>query len=271
MSVLQTELPSLSGKTCLITGGAGGLGKAIAIAFLKVGSNVVICDINEERVKQTSAELEGMGSLLAKTVDITKLSEVQQLFDEISSKFVKLDILINNAAIMDRFEPVGDVDLELWDRVLAVNLTAPLLLSKLAVQGMLLQEITNGSIINIASGSAKAGWLAGKHLSSAYTASKHGLIGLTKSTAAFYGTKGIRCNALMLGIIGGTNLNDAFKTGVHPEGRQKLGEILSGVRPLPCDVKDLAELCVSLASGPGWNVVNGAVIAVDRGWTSIVG
>ncbi|KAH7461750.1 hypothetical protein FOMA001_g18869 [Fusarium oxysporum f. sp. matthiolae] len=165
MSVLQTESPSLSGKTCLITGGAGGLGKAIAIAFLKVGSNVVICDINEERVKQTSAELEGMGSLLAKTVDITKLSEVQQLFDEISSKFVKLDILINNAAIMDRFEPVGDVDLELWDRVLAVNLTAPLLLSKLAVQGMLLQEITNGSIINIASGSAKAGWLAGKHLS----------------------------------------------------------------------------------------------------------
>ncbi|UZP40188.1 hypothetical protein NXS19_008004 [Fusarium pseudograminearum] len=219
MSVLQTELPSLSGKTCLITGGAGGLGKAIAIAFLKAGSNVVICDINEERVNQTSAELEGMGSLLAKTVDITKLSQVQQLFDDISSKFVKLDILINNAAIMDRFEPVGDVDPELWDRVLAVNLTAPLLLSKLAVQGMLLQENTNGSIINIASGSAKAGWLAG----SAYTASKHGLIGLTKSTAAFYGTKGIRCNALMIGIIGGTNLNDAFQNGVHPEGAKSWG------------------------------------------------
>jgi hypothetical protein len=75
----------------------------------------------------------------------------------------------------------------------------------------------------------------------------------------------------MLGIIGGTNLNDAFRTGVHPEGRQMLGEILSGVRPLPCDVKDVAELCVSLASGPGWNLVNGGVIAVDRGWTSIVG
>ncbi|ESU08488.1 hypothetical protein FGSG_12223 [Fusarium graminearum PH-1] len=76
-----------------------------------------------------------MGSLLAKTVDITKLSEVQQLFDDISSKFVKLDILINNAAIMDRFEPVGDVDPELWDRVLAVNLTAPLLLSKVGIHG----------------------------------------------------------------------------------------------------------------------------------------
>ncbi|KAF9767896.1 hypothetical protein IL306_014875 [Fusarium sp. DS 682] len=163
MSVLQTESDSLAGKTCLITGGAGGLGKAIAIAFLKAGSNVVICDINEERVKQTLTELEGMGSLLAKTIDITSLSEVQQLFDEIYSKFAKLDILINNAAIMDRFEPVGDVDLELWDKVLAVNLTAPLLLSKLAVQGMLQQTSTNGSIINIASGSAKAGWLAGKH------------------------------------------------------------------------------------------------------------
>ncbi|KAH6951287.1 hypothetical protein DER45DRAFT_635279 [Fusarium avenaceum] len=267
MSVFKTESASLAGKTCLITGGAGGLGKAIAIAFLKAGSNVVICDINEKRVKQTSAELQGMGSLLAQTIDITSLSEVQQLFNEISSKFSKLDILINNAAIMDRFEPVGDIDLELWDKVLAVNLTAPLLLSKLAVQGMLRQENPNGSIINIASGSAKAGWLAG----TAYTASKHGLIGLTKSTAAFYGTKGIRCNALMLGIIGGTNLNDAFKTGVHMEGREKLGEILSGVQPLPCDVKDVAELCVSLASGPGWNVVNGGVIAVDHGWTSIVG
>jgi NAD(P)-dependent dehydrogenase (short-subunit alcohol dehydrogenase family) len=163
MSVLQTDLASPAGKTCLITGGGGGLGKAIAFAFLKAGSNVVICDINEERVKQTSAELEGMGSLLAKTVDITNVSQVQKLFDEISSKFAKLDILINNAAIMDRFEPIGDVDLDLWDKVLAVNLTAPLLLSKLAVQGMLQQESTGGSIINIASGSAKAGWLAGKH------------------------------------------------------------------------------------------------------------
>ncbi|KAG5743201.1 hypothetical protein H9Q69_012845 [Fusarium xylarioides] len=267
MSVLQTELPSLAGKTCLITGGAGGLGKAIAVAFLKAGSNVVICDINEERVEQAEAELQGMGSLLAKTVDITSLSQVQQLFHEIYNKFTKLDILINNAAIMDRFEPVGDVNLDLWDKVLTVNLTAPLVLSKLAVQGMLQRESINGSIINIASGSAKAGWLAG----TAYTASKHGLIGLTKSTAAFYGTKGIRCNALMLGIIGGTNLNDAFTAGVHAEGRQKLGEILSGVRPLPCDVKDVAELCVSLASGPGWNVVNGGVIAVDHGWTSTVG
>ncbi|PNP73501.1 hypothetical protein FNYG_13151 [Fusarium nygamai] len=163
MSVHQTDVPPLDGKTCLITGGAGGLGKAIAIAFLNAGTNVVICDINEGRVKQVSADLEGMGTLLAKTIDITSSSQVQELFDDIYSKFAKLDILINNAAIMDRFDPVGDVDLEIWDKVLAVNLTAPLLLSKLAVQGMLQQESTNGSIINIASGSAKAGWLAGKY------------------------------------------------------------------------------------------------------------
>lgn len=96
-------------------------------------------------------------------------------------------------------------------------------------------------------------------------------MGLTKSTAAFYGPKGIRCNALMIGVIGGTHLNEAFRDGCHEEGRQKLGEIFSGVRPQPCKVDDVAGICLSLASGPGWGTVNGALIAVDNGWTSVVG
>ncbi|OLN95515.1 Dihydroanticapsin 7-dehydrogenase 2 [Colletotrichum chlorophyti] len=267
MSPQETQSAGLSGKTCLVTGGAGGLGKAIAAAFLDAGANVVICDNNGERVKKTSAELGGRGSLTAITTDITDQSQVQHLFDHITSNLGALDFLINNAAIMDRFDPVGDVELDLWDKVLAVNLTAPLLLSKLAVRSMLSKADPGGSIINIASGAAKAGWLAG----TAYTASKHGLIGLTKSTAAFYGPKGIRCNALMIGVIGGTHLNEAFRDGCHDEGRQKLGEIFSGVRPQPCKVEDVAGICLSLSTGSGWNTVNGGVIAVDHGWTSVVG
>ncbi|GKT46895.1 3-beta-hydroxycholanate 3-dehydrogenase (NAD(+)) 2 [Colletotrichum spaethianum] len=267
MSSSQAQPVDLSKKTCLVTGGAGGLGRAIAAAFLAAGSNVVICDNNEERIQKAAAELGGAGRLTAVKTDITDQSQVQELFDKIAENFGTLDILVNNAAIMDRFDPVGDVELDLWDKVMAVNLTAPLLLSKLAVRSMLTKPETSGCIINIASGASKAGWLAG----TAYTASKHGLIGLTKSTAAFYGPRGIRCNALMIGIIGGTHLNEAFRNGCHEEGRQKLGEIFSGVKPQPCKVDDVAGICLSLASGPGWNTVNGGLIAVDHGWTSVVG
>ncbi|KAF6842702.1 Dihydroanticapsin 7-dehydrogenase 2 [Colletotrichum musicola] len=269
MASAETQYPGVAGKTCLVTGGAGGLGRAIAVAFLDAGANVVICDNNDERVDKVSAELDnpGKGSFTAVKTNITDESQVQHLFDEIASKYGALDILINNAAIMDRFDPVGDVELQLWDRVMAVNLTAPLLLSKLAVRSMSSKSEPSGCIINMASGAAKAGWLAG----AAYTASKHGLVGLTKSTAAFYGPKGIRCNALVIGVIGGTHLNEAFRDGCHDEGRQKLGQIFSGVPPQPCKVKDVADICLSLAAGPGWSTVNGSLIAVDNGWTSVVG
>lgn len=275
MSTPATQSTALNGKTCLVTGGAGGLGKAIATAFLQAGAHVLVVDVNEERVKQTETDLAGSGpgSLTAFTADITSLEAMEKLFSDIGAKFSKLDILINNAAIMDRFEPVGDLDVALWNKVLAVNLTAPAILSKLALGSMLQGQQEGrppqavGHIINIASGAAKAGWLAG----TAYTASKHGLVGLTKSTAAFYGDKGIRCNVLTLGVMPETNINDAFKTGIHPEGRQKVGEILSGLRPTPCNLDDVAALCVSLTSGPAGNAVNGAVIAVDHGWTSVVG
>lgn len=156
----MSELP---GKTCLITGGAGGLGKAIATRFLDAGANVVICDVNEERLQQASAELSGRGSLKAIKTDITSAADVKSLFEEIVAAFQKVDILVNNAGVMDRFDPVGDLDEGLWDKVMAVNLTAPYLLSKSAVQDMLKQEITDGCIINIVSLAGKVGWTAGMY------------------------------------------------------------------------------------------------------------
>lgn len=155
---------NLTGRTCLVTGGAGGLGKAIATRFFAAGANVVICDVNEERLQQTSLDLAGpSGDARLKVIktDITSATEVQALFDEIVAQFQKLDILINNAGIMDQFDAVGDLDEKLWDKVMAVNLTAPFLLSKLAVRNMLAQEVVNGSIVNIVSIAGKAGWMAG--------------------------------------------------------------------------------------------------------------
>lgn len=114
---------------------------------------------------------------------------------------------------------------------------------------------------------AKADTKAG----AAYTASKHGLVGLTKSTAAFYGPKGIRCNALMMGVMPATNMSDAFIGGCNAEGRQKVMEILSATRPTPCNLDEVAAYCLSLAHGAGSSLINGAVINVDHGWTSVVG
>lgn len=153
---------SLAEKTCLVTGGASGLGKSIAAGFLKAGANVVICDIHEQRIQATSAELSTIGPLLALNLDITSPTAVEDMFTQIAARFGSIHILVNNAAIMDRFDPVADVDQQLWDKVLAVNLTAPFLITKLALQMMLQQEHPDASIINIASGAAKAGWLAGK-------------------------------------------------------------------------------------------------------------
>lgn len=154
-------MSELAGKTCLITGGGGGLGKAIASKFVEAGANVVICDINEERLQQTSAELSPKGPFKAVKSDITNKDEVQSLFDELIKAFGKIDVLVNNAGIMDQFDPVGDLDVEMWERVMAINLTAPFLLSKLAVRNMLEQPKPDGRIINIVSVAGRAGWAGG--------------------------------------------------------------------------------------------------------------
>jgi NAD(P)-dependent dehydrogenase (short-subunit alcohol dehydrogenase family) len=151
----------LAGKTCLVTGGGGGLGKAIATQFLEAGANVVICDVNDERLQKTSAELSSKGPLKTIKTDITKVDEVESLFDTLISNFGKIDVLVNNAGIMDHFDPIGDLDMGLWDRVMAINLTAPALLSKFAVRNMLAQPKPDGRIINIVSVAGKAGWASG--------------------------------------------------------------------------------------------------------------
>ncbi|KAJ5922404.1 Glucose/ribitol dehydrogenase [Penicillium verrucosum] len=237
----------LAGKTCLVTGGGGGLGKAIATQFLEAGASVVICDVNEERLQKTSAEL-------------------GEPFETLIGEFGKIDVLVNNAGIMDHFDPIGDLDMEFWDRVMAINLTAPALLSKLAVRNMLAQPKPDGRIINIVSVAGKAGWAGG----AAYTTSKHGLVGLTKNIAAYYGNKGIKCNALMMGGME-TNIVDAFSAGMHTEGYEKMINVYDSIQAPYVDVNEAAGFCVNMTYGKGAGQINGATIAIDNGWSSVVG
>lgn len=107
-------------------------------------------------------------------------------------------------------------------------------------------------------------------LGAAYTASKHGLVGLTKNTAAYYGNKGIKCNALMMGGME-TNIVDAFSSGMHMEGYEKMINVLKAIQAPPVDVNEVAGFCVNMTYGKGAGQINGATIAIDNGWTSVVG
>ncbi|KAF7552743.1 hypothetical protein G7046_g7317 [Stylonectria norvegica] len=209
---------SLEGKTALVTGSAGGLGQVIADMFLSKGANVVVCDVNRARLADAEDRYSSShpGKVLVVEVNVSDEAAVERLVASAISKFGGLDVVVNNAGIMDHFDPAGTCDKALWDRVLAVNLTGPFLITKHALPPMQTQR--RGLIINIGSNSSLRGHGAGV----AYTASKHGLLGLTRNTASFYGAQGIASVALLLGGMDATHIGDAFAEGVNMEGMQMM-------------------------------------------------
>ncbi|KAJ6628791.1 hypothetical protein B0H10DRAFT_2160757 [Mycena sp. CBHHK59/15] len=256
--------PVLAGKTCIVTGGAGGLGKAIAETFLEAGANVVICDFNENLLLACAAELQSKGSLHAVKADVTDQTSIEGLVSETISKFGTLDFLINNAGIMDRFDSAGECDPALWDKVIAVNLTAPFALTRLAVQHMLQQTPSSGVIVNIGSLSSLRGATAGV----AYTASKHGLMGLTKNTAASYGKQGIRCNIILpAGMM--TNIGESMmRNGINQDGFANMQKAMfCDTASYVVDTRKVGKMCVHLCTDDGSNF-NGAAITIDNGLLS---
>ena len=154
---------SLQSRTVVVTGGAGGLGKAISKAFLQSGANVAIFDINEALLSAVAEEFSSFGQLFIIAVDITNEALVTSAIKDTVAHFGDLDILVNNAGIMDIFDPIGDVKFELWDKVLAINLKAPAILSKLAITHFTTREkgAEGGVILNIGSAASLKGFTAG--------------------------------------------------------------------------------------------------------------
>ncbi|OQO12784.1 hypothetical protein B0A48_02248 [Cryoendolithus antarcticus] len=201
-------------KTAIVTGGCGGLGRAIAEAFLEAGTNVITCDINDDLIsdfKEKVSTAHADRTLVLK-LDITKDGSIDELFAEGKKVFKSIDFVVNNAGRIDKFDPVGAMDKAIWDAVIALNLTAPALVCKAAVNEFL-SEGKKGAIVNIGSIASFRGFTCG----AAYTASKHGLLGLTKNTGFFYASKGIRCNAILPGGMA-TNIANSLAQGVNMEG-----------------------------------------------------
>ncbi|KAK4944567.1 hypothetical protein LTR10_016001 [Elasticomyces elasticus] len=261
----------LSGRVCLVTGGAGGLGKSIVLALLEGGANVAVSDISKTALESVAdAEFHKHGAtskLLLLPGDVTDAGVVKSLIDETVKHFGQLDVLVNCAGIFDRFDPVGDLSQDLWSKVLAVNVTGPFLLSKEAINHFLSRGATDASIVNIGSLASEHGWCGG----AAYTTSKHAVRGLTKTTAAFYRNKGIRCNLVMPGGMNTdivTNIANS-REGLHPEGQKMLDAVLDGLQTSISDTKEVAKLVAFLASTDS-SALTGAIIKADHGITTLI-
>lgn len=257
---------SLENYTVVVTGAAGGLGKTIAKSFLSAGSNVAICDVSAPRLASASEELgSDPARFLASQTDITDEAAVTSFFASVVEKFGKVDMLVNNAGIMDVFDPVGETDKTMWDRVMGVNTTGTFLSSKAAVNHML--PSGGGTIISVGSVASYRGGAAG----AAYTASKHAVAGLSKNTAAFYGHKGINSIVLYVGGMDETNIAESFASGkANMEGLARQKELMPGFvyGETSVPLADVAKYCVFFADKGVATASNGGEITVNKNWPS---
>jgi NAD(P)-dependent dehydrogenase (short-subunit alcohol dehydrogenase family) len=184
-------------RVVLVTGAAGGLGRAFSLAFARDGARVVAADLDLAGAKRTAELVQGeSGQALALEVDVASEGSVGELVDRAVSSLGGVDVLVNNAAVYAGIErrPFYELDGDAWDRVLAVNLKGPWLCAKACVPAM--RARGGGAIVNVASATA----FSGSPLFAHYVASKGGLIALTRAMAREVGELGIRVNAVAPGF-----------------------------------------------------------------------
>ncbi len=251
----------LAGKTAVITGAASGIGLAIATRFAAEGAAIVAGDWNAARLDAAVEAIRAAGgTIVGRQGNIAERAAAEELVDLAVASHGRLDILCNNAGVMDYMQGVGELDDEVWSRVLSINLDGPMFASRRAVQQMLKQG--SGSIINIAS----IGGFEGGSAGAAYTVSKHALIGLTRNTAWMYAKQGLRCNAICPGATA-TNIAETMPADrLDPAGSGRAGEYAALI-PAVLDPADIAALALFLASAESRHV-NGAIITADAGWTA---
>jgi NAD(P)-dependent dehydrogenase (short-subunit alcohol dehydrogenase family) len=244
-------------KVALITGAGSGLGREMALLFAAEGATVVINDIDPEAGERTAAEIGDVAEFMPG--DVADDDATANLFEGIRANHGRLDVSVHNAGIMDpRDEGVTDTPLDVWDRVIAVNLTGVFLCCRHAVP-LMLQGESNSSLINIASFVALMGAAAPQV---AYTASKGGVLALTREIAVQYARQGIRANAICPGPIR-TPLLEYLVTD-EAKRSNRLNHIPAGRFGEP---RDIANAALYLASDESeW--VTGTEFVVDGGITA---
>lgn len=263
-----------AGRTVVVTGAGSGIGRATALAFAERGARVLVADLNAESAAEVTARIEETGGTAVPVVgDLSDQAVVDRLVATAlapahpdatqgaggtTGSGGTIDVLVNNAGIMDSMSAVADVTDAEWERLLRINLTAPFLLTRAVLPHML--AAGRGAVVFTASEAALRGSAAG----AAYTAAKHGIVGLTKSLAVTYRHRGIRSNAV---APGGTLTNIRLDIDPEAAGPQALGAYMGNVGQ-PAAAETQAAAIVFLASDAARNI-NGAVLPVDGGWSAV--
>ena len=240
-------MSSMEGKRCLVTGAASGIGRAIARKLRAEGAELVLVDLDTKALDKVAAEL----SAEAHVLDVSDREAVEALFEQ------RIDVLCNNAGILDGLTPLHDLSDELWEKVMRVNVDGPFFACRIAVQKMV--EQGGGTIVNTCSAASLSGGRAGF----AYTASKHALLGMTRSIAWYYGEQGIRCNAVAPGAIQ-TKMH--MRGMPHGQGLERYSKYF-GTIPQHGKAAQVADAVHFLASDAS-SYINGDIITVDGGWRS---
>jgi len=245
-------------KVAIVTGGSAGIGRATALAFARNGRKVAVADIDEEGGQETVKLIqnEGYEAFFIKT-DVAKPEEVKRMVDNTVEKYGRLDCAFNNAGIEGEQAPTADSSIENWQRVININLNGVWYSMKYEIPEML--KTGGGSIVNMASVAGRVGFTN----IPAYTASKHGVNGLTKTAALEYAQQNIRVNAVCPGIIK-TKMIDRF-TGGTEEGKEQMKAMEPvGRMGEPEEVADaVMYLCSEKAS-----FVTGHPLVVDGGFVA---
>ncbi|MEW1564471.1 SDR family NAD(P)-dependent oxidoreductase [Streptomyces sp. NPDC093509] len=247
------------GRSVIVTGAGSGIGRAAALAFAAQGARVVVADLNPEGAAAVVAEIEAAGgTAVPVTGDLSEQAVVDRVTATAVERFGGVDVLVNNAGIMDRMSAVAEVSDAEWEWVIRVNLTAPFLLARSVLPHML--AAGRGAIVNTASEASLRGSAAG----AAYTASKHGVVGLTKSLAVMYRDQGIRTNAV---APGGTRTAITVDVEAGAHGPAALAPYMGNVGRA-AEAEEQAAAIVFLASDAASNI-NGVILPVDNGWAAV--
>lgn len=252
----------LDGKTALVTGASKGIGRAIALRFAAEGANLIVTGRSERELASLCDVIESKGSrCVAIVADLSERGATRRVYEESKAALGAVQILVNNAGIgsSDQPAPVAEYNDEFWDRVIYLNLTVPYLLSKSVLTDMLAAQW--GRIINISSVNGKIAAIHG----AAYAASKHGLLGLTRTIAIETVKDGVTVNAICPGPVRTAlntrrNVYDAERLGLSASELEAIQTPL-GRRLEPDEVSPLA---VYLASSDS-SAVTGQSINVDGG------
>ena len=249
-------MSEFTGKVALITGGNAGIGRATAIEFAQHGAKVVITGRREKEGHEVIAEIKALGgeAIFAKT-DVSKESDVKAMIERTLETFGRLDCAFNNAGIEETLTPLSNQTEETYDQIMDINVKGVWLSLKHEIPAML--KTGGGAIVN----SSSIGGLVGYAMAPVYVASKHAVIGLTKSIALEYAKQNVRVNAVAPGSIETRMLRDFASA---PEVRQKLeaGHPMGRIG----QPKEVASTVIWLCSG-GASFVTGQTLAIDGGYT----